>query len=156
MNIKIRKAKQSDTESILTLWAEMMDFHANYDKHYSRTESSKKGFRKFVSENISSKKSLVLVASYNKNIVAYTIASIVKYPIVLQKKQFGAVYELTVQTEFRRNGIGKQLFAETQKWFKKRGVNRIELSVLRKNPISSKFWKKMGFEPYLERRFKKI
>ena len=156
MNVKIRKAKQSDCDVILSLWIKMMDFHRKYDKHYSRSKSTSKNFRKFVSENISSKKSLVLVASYNKNIVGYTIASIVKYPLALQLKQFGAVYELMVQKEFRRNGIGNRLFTETQKWFKNRGVKRIELSVLKKNPISSKFWKKMGFAPFLERRFKRI
>jgi ribosomal protein S18 acetylase RimI-like enzyme len=151
MNITIRKAKQSDAESILSLWKEMMDFHRKYDKYYSRSESTSKKYRKIVSENISSKKSLVLVAVYNKNIVGYTIASIVKYPLVLQLKQFGTVYELAVQKKLQRNGIGEQLFMETQKWFKKHSLKRIELSVLRKNPISSKFWKKMGFEPFLER-----
>ena len=156
MNITIRKAKQSDTESILSLWIEMMDFHRRYDKHYSRSESSKKGFRKFLLENISSKKSLVLVASCNKKIVGYTIASIVKYPIILQLKQFGAVYELVVHKKYRRNGIGEQLFTETKEWFKKRGLKRVEISVLKRNPISSKFWDKMGFDTYLERRFKKI
>ena len=156
MNITIRKAKQSDCEFILSLWIEMMDFHRKYDKHYSRSESSKKDFRKFLLENISSKKSLVLVASYNKKIVGYTIASIVKYPIILQLKQFGAVYELVVHKKYRRNGIGEQLFTETKEWFKKRGLKRVEISVLKRNPISSKFWDKMGFDTYLERRFKKI
>jgi ribosomal protein S18 acetylase RimI-like enzyme len=122
VNITLRKARQSDGESIFSLWIEMMDFHRKYDKHYSRSESTSKNFRKFVSENISSKKSLVLVASYNKNVVGYTIAAIVKYPLALQLKQFGAVYELAVQKEFRRNGIGEQLFTETKKWFKNQGV----------------------------------
>ena len=156
MNITIRKAKQSDTESILPLWIEMMDFHRKYDKHYSRSESTANNYRKIVSENISSKKSLVLVAVYNKNIVGYTIASIVKYPLGLQLNQFGNVYELAVQKKFQRNGIGEKLFLETQKWFKKHRLKRIEISVLRKNPISSKFWNKMGFESFLERRYKKI
>ena len=46
--------------------------------------------------------------------------------------------------------------ADTKEWFKKRGLKRVEISVLKRNPISSKFWDKMGFDTYLERRFKKI
>ena len=156
MNFTIRKAKQSDIESILSLWIEMMDFHRKYDKHYSRSESASKNIKKFISEKISSKKSLLLVASYNRGLVGYTIASIINYPPILRLNKFGTIYDLAVQKKFQRNGIGEQLFSETEKWFKKHGLKRIELSVLKRNPISSKFWEKMGFEPFLERRYKKI
>ena len=152
----VRKAKQSDIESIIPLWIEMMDFHKKYDKHYSRSQLASKNFSKFVSKNISSRNSLVLVAVYDRTIIGYTIASIHKYPPVLQTEKYGAIYDLAVQKGYRRKGIGEQLFIEAKKWFKKRGLIRVELSVLKENPLSTEFWKKMGFETYLERRYKKI
>jgi len=34
-------------------------------------------------------------------------------------------------------------------WFKKRGLDRIELRVAARNPIGYAFWKKSGFKDYL-------
>ena len=36
-----------------------------------------------------------------------------------------------------------------KKWAKKQGLIRIDIQAAANNPISNKFWKKMGFVPYL-------
>ena len=45
---------------------------------------------------------------------------------------------------------------ESIKWFRKRKIIRVELTVATSNPLSMSFWEKHGFKPYYERRFKNI
>ena len=133
--MKIVKARQNDVPRICEIWKEFMDFHQKNDKHFSRRKNGHVKFGEFISGKISNRKALVLVAKIENEIAGYAIASIDNYPPVFIEKQYGAIYDLMVISEYRRKGIGKKLFVETKKWFKNKGIKRIEMSVSTKNPI---------------------
>ena len=152
MHAKIRKARQRDKDCIVELWKQFIDFHKQRDAHFSRSRKGHLKFKDFLSKKISARNALVLVAQINRRVVGYVIASIDAYPPVFVDKHYGAIYDLMVDSAFRRRGIGRRLFSETRKWFRKKGMKRIELSVAVTNLLAMRFWKEMGFKTYLEKR----
>ena len=156
MNVKIRKANQTDLIDIAELWEEFIDYHRNFDSFFTRSRNSIYYFKKYASNHITSKKSLVLIAKYKNKTVGYSISYLAKYPPVFAGNNYGFISDLMVSKDFRRNGLGKKLFKENITWFKLKNIKRVELSVSVRNPSATKFWKKMGFEPYMEKRVKKL
>jgi GNAT superfamily N-acetyltransferase len=154
--ITIRKAVTQDVPSILELWKELMDFHKERDRIFSRSATGHEGFADVITGHISSDISCVFVAEAGKDIVGYCLAFIEKYPPVLEIKEYGLVQDVAVTENHRRRGIGKRLLHEAQRWFSKNGVRRIEARVAATNKISTGFWSKMGFTPYLETVFVEI
>ncbi|PIE34663.1 hypothetical protein CSA56_07180, partial [candidate division KSB3 bacterium] len=57
---------------------------------------------------------------------------------------------------FRRNGIGEKLYRSAEAWFRSLHIDRIEIRVVVSNEVSTLFWKKMGFNPYVTTVFKNI
>lgn len=153
MDLRIRKARQCDTEDIVELWKEFMDFHKQHDAHFSRSRKGHLQFKDFVSKKISARSALVLVAQMDRRVVGYVIASIDAYPPVFVDKRYGAIYDLMVDAGFRHRGIGRRLFSETRKWFRKKGIKRMELSVAVSNRLAVRFWNRVGFKTYMERKY---
>lgn len=152
----IRKAKQNDVKRITDLWCEFMDFHEQYDSIYKRAKHGQIEFMKFLKERISDRNSLVLIAKEGKNTCGYLLAKIESKPSVFSERRHGVIFDLAIEQYSRRKGLGEKLYQESIRWFKSKKINRIELSVATTNPISTKFWTKIGFQPYSERRYIKI
>ena len=92
----------------------------------------------------------MLVCESDDNIVAYCLASIANNPPVFEEKQYGALCDLAVAESHRRQGIGESMYQTILDWFKQKNIHRIEIRVVVSNEVSTAFWKKMGFTPYLE------
>ena len=50
----------------------------------------------------------------------------------------------------------RKLYRSAEAWFTDQDVNRIEIRVAVSNDVSTSFWKKMGFNPYVATVFKNI
>ncbi|MBN2074371.1 MAG: hypothetical protein JW762_02350 [Dehalococcoidales bacterium] len=48
------------------------------------------------------------------------------------------------------------MFNEILKWFKSKGMDRIELDITSKNLVSRSFWGKLGFEEYVRTLYREI
>ena len=152
----IRRARHTDVDAIGELWCEFMDFHEDYDPFYRRAKNGSKAFHTFIDEQISSRSALVLVAVHDHFVCAYLLARIDTRPPIFEDRKFGAIYDLAVSAPYRKQGVGEGLYKESVLWFKKRRIDRIELTVATSNPLATRFWEKHGFRPYYERRFIEI
>lgn len=155
-DIAIRNATPDDLDCIATLWQEFMDFHKTRDPHFARSSDGHKNFAKFIGEQIASDNSCVLVAESGSKVVAYCLATIASNPPVFEEKHYGAFFDLAVSEPFRRQGIGEGMFHRIHDWFKQKDIHRIEIRVALSNEVSTAFWRKMGFTPYLETVVKEI
>ena len=152
----IRKAAAEDVSSIVELWKELMDFHKERDRIFSRSTTGHEGFADYITGHVSSETSCLFVAEAGKDIVGYCLAFIEKYPPVLEMTEYGLVQDLGVTKKYQRRAIGQRLLKEAQNWFSEKGVHRIEARVAKSNKLSMEFWTKMGFTPYLETVFLEI
>lgn len=154
--IKIRKATHNDVKIITSLWREFMDLHNGYDNYYKRAKNGTKIFSEFIKKQISDRNSLVLVGITNKIVCSYLLAKVENKPAVFAVRRYGLIVDIAVAEEYRRLGIGEKIYNEAIKWFSRRKIKRVELTVAISNPISMNFWTKLGFKSYSERRFIEI
>lgn len=152
----IRKATSDDLDSIAVLWKELMDFHKARDPRFTRSSDGHNNFAKFIGEQISADDSCVLVGESGGSVVAYCLATITNNLPVFEEKQYGALFDLAVAESFRRQGLGERMFHMVHDWFQQKSIRRIEIRVALSNEISTAFWRKIGFTPYLETLVKEI
>ena len=146
--MKILLAKNSHIQDIVLLWKDFMDFHKAIDPHYSRNKDALNKFEKFIKRWMKSKDGRVIVALDGQYVVGFALAMIFSYPPVIKQKLHGYIDTVAVKKGFRRKGVGEKMVSDLFKWFKKRGMDRIELSVITKNKSGRTFWKKLGFADY--------
>ena len=148
--IKIREAVKNDVTALVELWKEMMDFHKERDKIFTRTATGHERWIEFITGYIASENSCVLVAECDGRIVGHSLALIEEYPPVLTTKRYGLFKETVVAADYRGCGVGERLVKEMLKWFYEQEMKRIEVKVSVHNELSTVFWRKMGFRPYIE------
>jgi len=154
--VNIREAVMEDVPAIIEIWKELMDFHKERDRFFSRSATGHESFADFITGHISNESSYVFVAETGEDIVGYCLAIVEKHPPVLEVQEYGLVQDLAVTSKYRRSGIGERLFKEARGWFSEKGVRRIETRVAKSNKAATEFWAKMGFIPYLETVFMEI
>jgi GNAT superfamily N-acetyltransferase len=154
--INIREAVENDLAVMAELWKEMMDFHKELDRFFTRKATGYQEWIKFITGHISKETSCVLVAESKGRIVGYSLAIISEYPPVLTIKRYGLFQDLAVTADYRRCGVGENLFDKMLKWFRGHGIKRMEVRVSVHNELSTAFWRKMGFKPYIETLYLEI
>jgi GNAT superfamily N-acetyltransferase len=150
VNVAIRPARPDDVETIVALWQELMVFHEARDPRFRRSATAAKAFANFVAGHIASEDSLVLVAEEAGTVVAYALATIAFRPPVFVETRYGAIYDLFVTDSQRRRGIGGGMVHAIERWFTGRGIRRVEVRVAVRNEVSTRFWRTLGYESYVE------
>ncbi len=153
---KIAEATEKHIPEIVGLWKELADYHSNIDPFFTRKKDGHINFESFIAKLIRSEEAKIFIALEDEKLIGYTIAKIDLYPPVYLLEKHGSIYDMYVTLKHRKKGIGNKLWQEALKWFKALGLERVELSIVPANPISSSFWKKHGFKDYMHRLFIKI
>ena len=107
-------------------------------------------------KNIQNEDFYVVVAVDGEYLIGYCMAKISMYPPVLEEQRYGEIENIAVTEKYRRSRVGERLLDEVRKWYCDKGIHRIEAKVSRCNIVSTGFWAKMGFTPYLETVFMEI
>jgi ribosomal protein S18 acetylase RimI-like enzyme len=149
--MEIREACTADLDEIVELWKEFMEFHRQRDPFFTRSEDGDRRFRDFVAENLDNPDWLVLVAIEAERPVGYCMATVLEYPPVLELRRHGFVQDTAVTEVARRHGVGSALYERTERWFRERGITRVELNVAATNDASQAFWRRMGFRDSIHR-----
>jgi len=152
----VRRATFNDLEPVLDLWQEMMDYHARLDKRFQPAADGRVHFRQAVQEWMLDDLWRVLVALDGDEVVGYIIGHLADNPPVFETRHYGFISDICVATDWRRSGVGRQLFAAIRDWFRRHGITVIQLNVAALNPVSRAFWRKMGFQDYLNRMWLEI
>jgi RimJ/RimL family protein N-acetyltransferase len=92
-------------------------------------------------EYITPEKTLALLAIQDGICVGNTITNIGPFRMNRHTGDIG----IGVIRGYRGKGIGTKLMRETMKLLKKRGVNKVTISVFAPNKDARKFYEKMGF-----------
>jgi len=152
--IKIFEAEEKHIPDITRLWKEFIQFHIDIEPIWIPNEGAEDGQREEQTKPLmASGKGLVLVALDGEKVIGYSISEIKDPPRGSTRTEYGYIHHMAITEKYRRCGIGEQMFNEILKWFKLKGMDRIELDITSKNYVSSSFWGKLGFEEYVRTLF---
>ena len=148
IDIIYRPAAERDLSDILPLWRDLQAINAGFDPRLRLTPNAVDWFRNYLDSQLGSESMAVLVAEVEGQIVGYTFGQVLLRPTLISG-DCGYVADICVKEGFRGNGIGRQLYNNLRAWFVERGLAAIEVQVVRANPASQAFWRKMGYDDFL-------
>jgi ribosomal protein S18 acetylase RimI-like enzyme len=128
IDFAIRNMVINDYDEIYNLWND------THGVGLSGKDDSKEYVDKFINKN----PKLCFIAEYRDKIIGTIMAG--------DDGRRGHIYHLVVDTEYRNNGIGKELVNRVEKEFKDSGINKIFLVAFNTNEIGNEFWEKNGYK----------
>ena len=146
----VRPARPEEIGAIVRLWREMWDYHAPLDPRFQATPAADVAMASWVEMHLGAERSFVLVAANERSeIEGYCLGMILENFPGLPAQFYGRVSEIAVHR--RRSGIGSKLLDAAHAWFRERGVPYVEVDVSVKNAVACAFWRKQGYDDFLQR-----
>jgi len=152
--MRIRPAEIQDLPALKKLYAELDNFHRQaLPEIFSSSPRPNEYFQKILTEP----QSLILVAEEEKSLLGFVHLYQGFGPAFLLKpKRFVVVEDLLVSKRFRRQGIGRQLMAQAQRWAQAQGADLLELNVWEFNDLGRSFYESFGFKTVSRRLWLKL
>lgn len=146
--VVIRPATPRDLPEIVALWEALQATSAAYEPRLTPNDAAPAWFSDFLLGELTNDQSHVLVAVSDDGVIGFTFGQIMRRP-TLRSGDCGYIADLCVRENARGQGIGRRLFVELRDWFRAQGLHALEAQVVRANPASQAFWRKMGFGDFL-------
>ncbi|MFH1738624.1 MAG: GNAT family N-acetyltransferase [bacterium] len=141
--------KAKDIHRVTELWREMMAYHLSLDRRFELAIGSNEAYEEYLRATMENYDMAVFVAETAEQVVGYTIAMILSNPAVFALDRYGFISEMGVERTCQRGGIGQRMWEHTRRWFKRRGIEVIQLNVSPHNEKGYSFWKKVGCTEFL-------
>jgi ribosomal protein S18 acetylase RimI-like enzyme len=155
--VDVIRADETHADAICKLWWEFLMYHQDIEPIFILSEDSIAGFRDaHLGPHLASDDGLVLVALEDARAVGFSISEIRKVRTGLQREPYGYVDTMAVTAEYRRKGVGREMFDLITAWFQVKGVKRVELGADSRNAAANAFWQKMGFAVYHHELYRTI
>jgi len=149
----IRPVEPRDAAAIARLWQLLTDYHVALDPRLpGATEGAAERYAARLIERRNDPSTLTLVAEVDGEVVGYVLGAIVDlHPDLFERVDAGFIADIFVDPAWRGRGIARELVTTLNRWFARRGVDRVELQVATRNPDGLRFWEAMGGEPLMVR-----
>lgn len=148
----IRKASKEDLEQIMEIWIEFMQYLQAVNADYYAAKVDEPAFLHYLNGMLGQETANLLVATTEHEVLGFILARQELLPAWFGKSKLGLIRYLAVKQGQQERGVGKALASAALAWFTELSIERVELYVLEGLPAST-FWKKLGFQPLMERRF---
>lgn len=149
--VVVRRAEVGDLEAVLSLWEEMMDYHAPLDRRLRVFPGWRGCVAQAIGYWLDGDGYCLLVAEAGDAVIGFGLGGLVDTSLGLKPATYGHIAHMCVTARWRRRGIGRQLFGRLRGWFRGKGLSSIHIYVSHFSPVSQKFWRSLGFEDYIER-----
>lgn len=146
--VVIRAARAADLPAVIGLWRELQDLNAAFDPRLALNADAADWFLDYLGDQVENPNAAILVAQQEAQTVGYVFGQILRRPTLLSG-DCGYVADLCVRDGWRGRGIGRRLHDRLRAWFLARGITGVEVQVVRANPASQAFWRKMGYGDFL-------
>ncbi len=149
--VTIRPARRGDLLDVAALMADSWRFHAAYQPAIILTDHLLDGCQEQAWQlaGDGAAQTLLLAEQGGEVIGFFGMGISVQQPEALPSLfatgLYGDIFEVAVRADQRRRGVGLALFRAAWQWFEARGAAAMFVNYAPTNPISSRFWPKLGF-----------
>jgi len=146
VTLQIRKATARDLPKIAALAGVLVRQHHAFDpKRFLFIGNPEKGYQWWFNKELLNKQALILCAKLDGKIVGYAYARLEPRDWNALLDAHGALHDILVADEARRQGIGKKLLERTLAELRSRGAPRVVLYTAIKNLAAHKLFAAVGF-----------
>ncbi|HZC15602.1 MAG TPA: GNAT family N-acetyltransferase [Caulobacteraceae bacterium] len=150
MTIIIRSASVADQSALGRLGALLVEAHHQFDadRFIAPTPRTEEGYGRFLVGQIGHEGAMVLAAAEERvGVVGYAYAALEGPDWMALRGTAGVIYDIIVDPDHRRRGIGQRLLNEALAALKALGAPRVVLSTAHQNATAQSLFAKAGFRP---------
>jgi ribosomal protein S18 acetylase RimI-like enzyme len=143
----IRRAIPADLPTIGRLGALLVKTHHDFDqkRFIAATPQTPAGYASFLGTQLDESKVVILVASQGDQVVGYTYAGVEGRDYMSLRGPAGVLYDIVVDPDSRRHGVGRMLLDATVAELKSLGAPQVVLSTADQNAAAQRLFASAGF-----------
>ena len=115
------------------------------ERFIAPTPRTAQGYGSFLGSQLDERDVIILVAEREGKVVGYTYAAVEGNDFMSLRGPAGALHDIVVDPDQRRQGIGQMLLDATLQELKERGVPRVVLSTAERNESAQHLFERAGF-----------
>ena len=145
--LSVRLARPADLDALSRLGAYLVTEHHDFDpdRFIAPAPDMPQTYGSFLESQAGRADRFVLVAERNGAVVGYVFAGMEGADYMMLRGPAGAVYDLVVDPDHRRQGIGGMLLRAALSELAGRGARRAVLSTAAKNSPAQSLFERSGF-----------
>ena len=128
----------------------MMEEHSSRDPRFHLGEAPEESYRQQLGEMLENPENALYVAENDRIVIGYVLALILPNPPGFKEPHYGFIAEMVVDPSLRRSGTGRLLWERARRWFKRKEVTNVQLTVSPYNETGVAFWSSLGFRDFLK------
>lgn len=147
LDVAIRPARQGDLGALGRLGAFLVAEHHDFDpkRFIAPAPNTPELYGGFLESQAGREDRFVLVAEQEGEVVGYVFAGLEGADYMVLRGPAGSVYDLVVDPDHRRQGIGGMLLDAALQELAERGAPRAVLSTAEKNKDAQRLFERTGF-----------
>jgi ribosomal protein S18 acetylase RimI-like enzyme len=145
--VNIRPATPADLTAIGKLGALLVRTHHDFDpkRFMAATSQTEKSYGSFLGTQLEEANIVIMVAERDGEVIGYTYAGVEGNDYMSLRGPAGVVYDLIVDPDHRRQGVGRMLLEATLEVLKAKGAPRVVLSTAERNAPAQHLFDRAGF-----------
>jgi len=146
-DVIIRPATPADLPNLGRLGALMVQTHHHFDRKrfIAPTPYTERGYASFLGSQLHAQQAIVLVAEQHGGTIGYAYAGVEDTDYMALRGPAGVLYDILVDPECRRHGVGRQLLDAVVAALTSRGVRQVVLSTAERNDAAQRLFARAGF-----------
>jgi len=145
--VNIRPATPKDVPTIGRLGALLVREHHDFDpeRFIAATAQTEKGYGSFLGTQLEEPSIVILVAERGGEVIGYTYSGVEGTDYMSLRGPAGVMYDIVVDPDHRKQGVGRLLVDATLEALKKKGAPRVVLSTAERNAAAQRLFDRAGF-----------
>lgn len=147
-HMHIRPATTQDVPGVLPMVQKIVDKHTAMDTaRFATLDDVVDRYARWLPQRVSDERSVFLVAEDETlpALAGFIIAGIEENVPIYRVDEFGFVFDLWVEPQYRRGGVARALMLETLRRFERIGVKQVRLETAAPNEAARKLFASLGF-----------
>jgi len=148
----VRPATPGDADGLYAAWQRLRQHNAEIDRRVIPAPVSQAEFVEDLAELLQRPRSCAFVVEAGGQLAGFIAGTVERnLPDRLPEEHVTIGY-LWVEEQFRRRGLARALFEQVAQWARaQEGVSHFEMAVLTGDATAARFWRSIGFTPFIER-----